>query len=485
MQRLLFSFIGCLFAAFSFSQATWTDPAKITWTYDFGAGTGSGATSWTAGASISNDSSTGFLPKPPSGSARVFVGSNGTPSFHLVGSGAATSLNFQASSSGTAGKLSFYNAAGAGPLTTISTTIRIEDNTATDGDFKLGFGTWASNNIFSNNSAISNSSTTSTPEVFGALRFVVDDIDATKINIAYRVKPDGTSVPSYPSLPFQLTRGVNYNLEILLNNTASAQSYTYGTTNYTVPAGTYHVWANGVQLESSPAVYEFPKNELPAGSVINAVSVSGASSRGPGNVADNSYTMNMSKMSMELAMSPLPVSLVSFSGVLENNAVRLAWQTASEYNNSHFEILRSSAANLTPVKIGEVKGNGNSNTPVNYSFVDQNPFAGTSYYQLRQMDVDGRSEYSKVITIKTAGSTSFKVYQAGSANVKANITSEQAGAATLSLNDMNGRVLSNLTLEITKGENIISLYNKTLAPGIYVARIVFNEASVSQKILVQ
>ena len=93
--------------------------------------------------------------------------------------------------------------------------------------------------------------------------------------------------------------------------------------------------------------------------------------------------------------SALPVELTSFTAEIQNNSIKLNWQTATEVNNYGFEIERSQ--NSVWVKIGFVKGNGNSNSAKVYSFTDAQKLSGKYSYRLKQIDNDGVFEYSKVI----------------------------------------------------------------------------------------
>ncbi|MDP4117473.1 MAG: T9SS type A sorting domain-containing protein, partial [Bacteroidota bacterium] len=92
----------------------------------------------------------------------------------------------------------------------------------------------------------------------------------------------------------------------------------------------------------------------------------------------------------------LPVELNSFSSVVKNNTVNLSWTTATEKSNYGFNVERSSDK-TNWVKVGFVNGNGNSNSPKNYSFVDKSVNCGKQYYRLKQVDTDGKFEYSKTI----------------------------------------------------------------------------------------
>ena len=96
--------------------------------------------------------------------------------------------------------------------------------------------------------------------------------------------------------------------------------------------------------------------------------------------------------------APMPVTLVSFEGKSENNQTKLTWTTTSETNNQGFEIERSADAR-TFEKIGFVDGSGDTKENRFYHFTDLNPLA-TAYYRLKQLDYDGKFEYSRVIAVR-------------------------------------------------------------------------------------
>ncbi|OKL41205.1 hypothetical protein [Pontibacter flavimaris] len=102
-----------------------------------------------------------------------------------------------------------------------------------------------------------------------------------------------------------------------------------------------------------------------------------------------------------LPITPLPVELASFEGKVTQSGISLEWETASEQNNSHFEVERS-ADGKTFAALGSVPGNGNSSVSLAYSYLDKYPLEGMNYYRLKQVDVDGRYEYSKVVAVTAA-----------------------------------------------------------------------------------
>ncbi len=92
----------------------------------------------------------------------------------------------------------------------------------------------------------------------------------------------------------------------------------------------------------------------------------------------------------------LSVELTKFECSPENDNISLKWSTASETNNSHFNVERSSnGINFT--KIGTVSGHGTTTIPYEYQFKDYFPFIGDNYYQLVQIDHDGTEKRSNII----------------------------------------------------------------------------------------
>ncbi len=106
---------------------------------------------------------------------------------------------------------------------------------------------------------------------------------------------------------------------------------------------------------------------------------------------------------------PLPVTLTSFEANCNNGNVQLNWGTQSEINNDFFTIERS-LDGVNFESVGTTEGNGNSSTPINYSWTDDNPLNGTVYYRLKQTDFDGQFEYHGVRSITCSKGSDFSIY---------------------------------------------------------------------------
>ena len=101
---------------------------------------------------------------------------------------------------------------------------------------------------------------------------------------------------------------------------------------------------------------------------------------------DGTFTVDSSNI-------PLPVELSGFTSVINRNDVVLNWSTASEINNSGFDIERSAVDNNKWIKVGYVRGNGSSGLINNYTFEDKGLNSGKYLYRLKQIDFNGNFEY--------------------------------------------------------------------------------------------
>jgi photosystem II stability/assembly factor-like uncharacterized protein len=109
-------------------------------------------------------------------------------------------------------------------------------------------------------------------------------------------------------------------------------------------------------------------------------------------VAGNSGTI------IKSSNAPLPVELVSFTASVRNNTVNLNWETATEVDNYGFEIERKDN-NSNWTRIGFIEGHSTSNSPKYYTFSD-NPTGSSKFsYRLKQIDNDGKFEYSHEVEV--------------------------------------------------------------------------------------
>jgi fibronectin-binding autotransporter adhesin len=99
---------------------------------------------------------------------------------------------------------------------------------------------------------------------------------------------------------------------------------------------------------------------------------------------------------------PLPVKLVQFSAIRQGSAVRVDWVTASEQNSAYFVVQRSTDGR-TFTDLQRVAAQGTTTSRYDYAALDATPLAGLSYYRLRQVDNDGKENYSPAVAVRFEG----------------------------------------------------------------------------------
>ena len=170
----------------------------------------------------------------------------------------------------------------------------------------------------------------------------------------------------------------------------------------------------------------------------------------------------------------LPIELISFNLSKTEKNVQLNWATASELNNSGFEIQRSNDDKEWET-LGFINGAGNSNNIIHYSYIDESPLMA-NYYRLKQIDYDGSFEYSSIKYIDFSGRNNISVFPNPTAK-SINIS----GIATdmvlqIFLFDFTGRLIN------TYNPNTSKIDMNEYKNGIYYLRIQYlngEEKSVS------
>ena len=165
--------------------------------------------------------------------------------------------------------------------------------------------------------------------------------------------------------------------------------------------------------------------------------------------------------------TPLPVTLTSFLASLTNNQNTLNWTTSSENNSAGFEI-ESSTDGVTFNNIGFVasKGSGTSSGVSTYAFQDKNAASGTTYYLLKQVDKDGKFEYSAIKYVNNTLSTSgFSIYPNPAVDY-VEISGADMSGVTLQLFTTNGAEINTSGLLDGNRLNVSGL-----TTGIYILRI--------------
>lgn len=161
----------------------------------------------------------------------------------------------------------------------------------------------------------------------------------------------------------------------------------------------------------------------------------------------------------------LPVEFMSVKAINTNSGVEIYWGTASEKDNSHFEIERLSSGDW--LSVGRVEGSGNSKDVVFYDFLDENAPNGIVYYRIKQVDFDGMYDYSDVVTVDNR-SFSTKLWpnpSKGSATLV--ISSADYSKGFVQVHDTKGVLIEQFEAQVNQSISIGDNYET----GLYIISI--------------
>lgn len=189
---------------------------------------------------------------------------------------------------------------------------------------------------------------------------------------------------------------------------------------------------------------------------------------------------------------PIPVELISFMVYLDNDKVKLKWQTATELNNLGFEILKSTTGiddDSHWSVIGFVEGKGNSNEISDYVFIDDEVTVGKFWYRIKQIDFDGTERYSVPILVEVSEPAEFVLSQnypnPFNPVTKISWSTAKAGRNTLSLYNILGQKIATILDEnFEAGYHSIDLdiskLSNGLSSGVYFYQLVISDPNSTE-----
>jgi len=185
---------------------------------------------------------------------------------------------------------------------------------------------------------------------------------------------------------------------------------------------------------------------------------------------------------------PVPVELTAFTAEASVDGVILRWTTATELNNHGFEIEKS-ADGTEFFTIAFVPGAGTTTETKNYSYTDEVGYKGgeTFYYRLKQVDLDGRIQYSNIAEVVFDVPKDFVLHQNYPNPFNPSTTIKFAVPKTSLVNikvyDLTGQEVSVLVNEVKEaGTYEIKFDARSLASGIYLYRMTAENFSSVRKL---
>jgi hypothetical protein len=248
---------------------------------------------------------------------------------------------------------------------------------------------------------------------------------------------------------------------------------------------------NKLKLPCGSKIYVYPGGDIEAGGGggnSNNIQICGTTVWNAGMGTFNGPNCLPSSPSCVGAV--LPVKLSSFTATVEGSQVEVVWSTAQEKNSSHFDVERSADA-LSFDKINTVNTKavgGNSYGPLSYSYMDDSPLPGSSYYRLKQVDLNQSYEYSPVITVSVFKSNNIKFVIYPNPN-QGEFTADISGIENnhnikILLSDQKGLIVYQSELYLQEAAKINIVPEQKLPKGIYICTLMVEEIPFKVKVVV-
>jgi hypothetical protein len=195
--------------------------------------------------------------------------------------------------------------------------------------------------------------------------------------------------------------------------------------------------------------------------------------------------------------SIIPVELISFNAKVSSKTIILSWQTATEMNNSGFEVQRAFSdlrehkknKELNWENIGFVEGSGTSTEIRSYLFKDNVDYRSDYvYYRLRQIDLSGNYKFSDIVEVEIIPDELI-LYQNypnpfnPSTKIRFTIPSvemtRQVVFTTLKVYDILGNEVATIVNDIKEaGSYEVEFDASNLSSGVYIYRLFVSDREI-------
>jgi len=312
------------------------------------------------------------------------------------------------------------------------------------------------------------------------------------LNSSSDASGDGTDEDGISTVSIMVADGIPYNhvQDVTVLNNTGAIAYLAGWLDYN---------ANGVFDASEGVVVTVPSSASPQTITLGWIGItvapgtpnsflrvrlySGAltTSNATGWLADGE-TEDYPVLSQAL---PLVIELLDFTAtVTSDKNVLLNWRAYVDDEAKGFEIERSKDQNnWEKIETVNLK---TSNFTSDYSFLDQQPLQGKSYYRLKMVEKTGSSRYSKTRQVQIDQLiTKLRIYPNPVKNdFTISFNSSMNQSATLIIRSIAGEVMIRKSISLTETDNRVSVSTNGLSNGLYVVELITPEKALVNKITV-
>jgi hypothetical protein len=205
------------------------------------------------------------------------------------------------------------------------------------------------------------------------------------------------------------------------------------------------------------------------------------------NTTPGSYAENRFKIVFK-PFSTLPVSITRFTATKIEKKVMVEWQVSNQINTQAFQIEKSvDGLHFTTNKV--IQAQNNNTATINYSWLDEQPYAGINYYRLKSIDNDGRFTYSTIVKVSFQNNSpvfTISPNPSNSNNITIQFNNQPLGQYTIAVINSTGQTLYTQKVNHTGNftSNSINLPT-TIKNGTYEVKIVSSNNIVQiQKLLI-
>ncbi len=200
-----------------------------------------------------------------------------------------------------------------------------------------------------------------------------------------------------------------------------------------------------------------------------------------GVTVNNNATYTMGSTS---SANALPVEFLYITAKQELSENRIDWATAMEENNSHFIVERTHDG-ASWESLDEIGGAGFSSNIMKYTYLDQNPYSDVNYYRIKQVDYDGRYDYSPIVMVNSLieeANISLKVYPNPAMDYVQVQWGQEEETGKIVLIGLNGNVVAE---QMPDQHNAMVIDLTSVKDGVYFVQFIGSHATKTERLVVR
>lgn len=190
--------------------------------------------------------------------------------------------------------------------------------------------------------------------------------------------------------------------------------------------------------------------------------------------SDNSERANANALMVMMKTEILKPLTHNFTGMPEENSVKLSWTTDSEGDYKTYTVERSKDGKLFEETGIEMKQDTGANASILFESFDNDPYFGQSYYRLKKTGFDGKKAYSNTVVVMLEKQTGELMVYPNPVHNKVTLTIDvDPGNQILnfSLVDASGNTLMNYKGNLAAINELLNKNMNSLKAGVYLLRI--------------